>query len=226
MGIGWSNTEESIVTFIVPPMENEVITHIEKQLAINFHEEISEEISEEIIVIKNRKGECFIPEIIFTSDRKGIIVRLKSQEYKIGKIYNIFLKTMMGYILYRSFIFIVDNMEKAYIIGSDDYESFNMLLEGSKEFKVRPIGLKNVDYKGILNDKYFKAILEKNIYLEKDEEDIDIKGRLLRYIWIDIPNDAEDIEEIKDKMLNAKIILNRYADIDENIRYSRLMKCV
>ena len=224
-----SRVMESIVTFIVPPIENEIIDHIEKQLVINFHEEILGEIDKEIIIIKDNMGEALFPDVRLTNDRRGIIVKLKSHEYNIGKVYNIFFKTIMGYILYRSFIFLVDNMEKAYIIGSDDYESFNMLLEGSKEFKVRPIGLKSVDYKGILSDKYFKSIFEKNIYLEKDDADIDIQGRLLRYIWIDVPLDAEDIEEIQDKMLNAKLILSSYANLDDNyesIRYGDILKCV
>ena len=220
---------ESVVTFIVPPIESEIITHVEKQLVINFYKEISDEIDKEIVIIKDDRGKYLLPDVRLTNDRKGIIVRLKSREYNIGKVYNIFLKTIMGYVLYRSFIFLVDNMEKAYIIGSDDYESFNILLEGSKEFKVRPIGLKDVDYKSILSSQYFKRVFEKNIYLEKDYDDIDIQGRLLRYIWIDMPFDTDDIKEVKDKLLNAKLILNNYANVDESyesIRYSEVLKYV
>lgn len=49
------------------------------------------------------------------------------------------------------------------------------------------------------------------LYLQKDASETDKYGRLLRYVWIDIPYDDEDLEEISEKMLNAILIREKMA---------------
>lgn len=44
------------------------------------------------------------------------------------------------------------------------------------------------------------------VYLEKDISETDRYDRLLRYVWLEIPGDKEDIEEISTKMLNAILL--------------------
>ena len=46
------------------------------------------------------------------------------------------------------------------------------------------------------------------LYLQKDVSETDKYGRTLRYVWVEIPNNCDDINEIKDKMLNG-ILLDR-----------------
>lgn len=48
------------------------------------------------------------------------------------------------------------------------------------------------------------------VYLEKDVNDTDKYGRLLRYVWIVEPNEFDE-NEIRERMLNAIILLEGYA---------------
>lgn len=48
------------------------------------------------------------------------------------------------------------------------------------------------------------------VYLEKDVNDTDKYGRLLRYVWIIEPKEFDE-EEIRGRMLNAIILLEGYA---------------
>lgn len=48
----------------------------------------------------------------------------------------------------------------------------------------------------------------KTVYLQKDVSDTDKYDRLLRYVWLEKPNDENDINEISTKMLNA-ILVNK-----------------
>lgn len=44
------------------------------------------------------------------------------------------------------------------------------------------------------------------VYLQKDVSDTDRYGRLLRYVWLEVPDDDNDIEEISAKMLNGILV--------------------
>ena len=50
------------------------------------------------------------------------------------------------------------------------------------------------------------------VYLQKDQTETDKYGRLLRYVWIELPDDALDEDEVKTKMANAIIIEAGYAE--------------
>lgn len=56
--------------------------------------------------------------------------------------------------------------------------------------------------------KYVKKLLKDidTVYLQSDTSDTDKYGRLLRYVWLDIPEDAYDMDEVKEKMLNAILV--------------------
>lgn len=85
--------------------------------------------------------------------------------------------------------------------------------------KVRLIGVNSpestakIERYGKEASNYTKSNLTgKTVYLEKDVSETDQYGRLLRYIWIDIPNEIND-SEIKTKMFNAMLVENGYAQV-------------
>lgn len=45
-----------------------------------------------------------------------------------------------------------------------------------------------------------------DVYLQKDVSETDKYGRLLRYVWLSVPEDEFDINEISTKMLNAMLL--------------------
>lgn len=51
------------------------------------------------------------------------------------------------------------------------------------------------------------------LYLQKDVSDTDKYDRLLRYVWLEKPNDESDINEISTKMLNAILVDKGIAEI-------------
>ncbi|MBP1745195.1 MAG: nucH [Firmicutes bacterium] len=50
----------------------------------------------------------------------------------------------------------------------------------------------------------------KTVYLEKDVSETDKYGRLLRYVWLSLPNEISD-SEIRSKMINAILVQEGYA---------------
>lgn len=51
------------------------------------------------------------------------------------------------------------------------------------------------------------------VYLQKDVSDEDRYGRLLRYVWLEVPTDEFDIGEIATEMLNGVLITEGYAEV-------------
>ena len=51
------------------------------------------------------------------------------------------------------------------------------------------------------------------VYLQKDTSDTDRYGRLLRYVWLEVPDNDYDLEEISTKMLNGILIRDGYANV-------------
>ncbi|MBX9973682.1 thermonuclease family protein [Cytobacillus firmus] len=67
----------------------------------------------------------------------------------------------------------------------------------------------------------------KKIWMQKDVSDTDRYGRLLRIIWVDIPTDDMDENEIREKMFNAHLILNGYAEpstYNPDVKYSEYFR--
>lgn len=57
-----------------------------------------------------------------------------------------------------------------------------------------------------------KKLLGKTVYLQMDVSDSDKYGRLLRYIWLEKPNEINE-DEIKNKMFNAIQVAEGYAKV-------------
>lgn len=63
--------------------------------------------------------------------------------------------------------------------------------------------------------EYIKNILKdvEYVYLQKDVSETDPYGRLLRYVWLDIPNDEYDLTEIANEMVNGILVKNHVAEV-------------
>lgn len=116
------------------------------------------------------------------------------------------------------------NFLKAFVTDVVDGDTAWVEVEGERK-KVRFIGV-NTPESGEPNYKeateFTKAgILNQWIYLEKDISDTDIYGRLLRYIWLDIPRSNTD-DERREKLFNSKLIEAGFAEVvvyEPDIKY-------
>ncbi len=93
----------------------------------------------------------------------------------------------------------------------------------NKTFTVRFIGLDAPESvhpdktrntpQGILAASFVKQALPpgKIVYLSKDVSQTDQYGRLLRYVWLNQPNEINSDQEIRSSMFNAILILEGYA---------------
>lgn len=105
------------------------------------------------------------------------------------------------------------------------------LSDGSK---VRLIGVntpestnKTEEYGKEASDYTTTALKGKTVYLQKDVSETDRYGRLLRLVWLDIPTNVNDENEIRGKMFNAKLVLDGYAEpstYDPDVTYSEYFK--
>ncbi|MBN8199944.1 MULTISPECIES: thermonuclease family protein [Bacillaceae] len=103
-------------------------------------------------------------------------------------------------------------------------------IETSDGRKVRLIGVNTpesttrVEEYGIEASQFTASELTgKKIWMQKDVSDTDRYGRLLRIIWVDIPTDDMDENEIREKMFNAHLVLNGYAEpstYNPDVKYS------
>lgn len=57
-----------------------------------------------------------------------------------------------------------------------------------------------------------EKLTDKTIYLEKDVNETDKYGRLLRYVWLEIPTEINE-SQIKEKMFNAILVTEGYAQV-------------
>ncbi len=121
------------------------------------------------------------------------------------------------------------NLDKAEVVRVVDGDTVVVKIDGS-DFKLRLIGVdtpesvaskeyldrtgKENTESGKTASEYTKSLLPEGtiVYLEKDVSDTDRYGRLLRYVWLEIPEDTNDSEEISGKMLNAILVKNGYAE--------------
>ena len=63
----------------------------------------------------------------------------------------------------------------------------------------------------------------KTVWLQKDVSETDRYNRSLRFIWLEIPKDDMNEEEIRTKMFNADLVLNGYAEpstYNPDVKYS------
>jgi len=71
-------------------------------------------------------------------------------------------------------------------------------------------GIENTE-EGSIASEYTKSLLVEGqtLYLQKDTSDTDKYGRLLRYVWLDIPNNSDEATNL---MLNAILVRDGYAE--------------
>lgn len=107
---------------------------------------------------------------------------------------------------------------KAFVNRIVDGDTIEVTIE-EKKYKVRFIGINCPEYTTKIEEYGKEAteyttsmLLNKTVYLEKDVNETDKYGRLLRYIWLEIPNGINN-EEISRKMFNAKLLLDGYAQV-------------
>jgi len=96
----------------------------------------------------------------------------------------------------------------------------------NEEYTVRLIGIntpesvapdsyrfKNSE-EGVLASDYTKDLLKnvETVYLQKDTSETDRYDRLLRYVWVEIPEDKHNINEIATKMVNGLLLLDHVAE--------------
>ena len=103
----------------------------------------------------------------------------------------------------------------AYVTRVIDGDTIEVKIDG-EEFKVRLIGI-NCPEKGesqyeVVRQKVENQILNTTVYLEKDVSNTDKYDRLLRYVWIEEPDNYSN-DEVKEKMLNAHLLIYDHTDV-------------
>lgn len=112
-----------------------------------------------------------------------------------------------------------------------DGDTIYARLSGGAEEKVRFIGVdtpetkhpsKPVEPYGPEAEAYTRAQLNgKTVWLELDVQERDQYGRILAYVWLSPPSEITD-REIRDKMFNARLLLDGYAQLatyPPNVKY-------
>ncbi|WP_237565119.1 thermonuclease family protein [Parageobacillus thermoglucosidasius] len=107
------------------------------------------------------------------------------------------------------------NLEAATVARVVDGDTFE-LTDGRK---VRLIGV-NTPESTTRHEQYGKEasnytsskLAGKTVWLQKDVSETDRYGRLLRIVWLQVPNDDMSEKEIRSKMFNADLVLNGYAE--------------
>jgi len=114
-----------------------------------------------------------------------------------------------------------------------DGDTFWVTWKGGSD-KVRLIGINAPEIDQFATGKtdgdystdYLSSLIKVDqvVYMQTDVSDSDQYNRLLRYVWLEKPNDKNKDDEIRSKMLNALILLNGYADAVEytpDVKYSK-----
>lgn len=127
-----------------------------------------------------------------------------------------------------------NNFIKAYVSRVVDGDTIEVTID-SKKYKVRLIGVdcpeytSKVEYYGKEATEYTSVMLSnKYVFLEKDISETDKYGRLLRYVWLEIPT-LISIDEIKSKMFNALLLDDGYASTatyPPDVKYSKDFKSI
>ena len=100
---------------------------------------------------------------------------------------------------------IIEQFTKAYVSRIIDGDTIEVTID-SKKYKVRFIGIdcpeytSKIEYYGKESTEYTSSILSNTyVFLEKDVSETDQYGRLLRYVWLEVPI-SNSINEIKTKI--------------------------
>ena len=123
------------------------------------------------------------------------------------------------------------------IVVDIDGESYKVRLIGvntpesvaDKEYLERT-GKENTE-EGKTASEYTKSILEDvdTVFLQMDVSDTDRYDRLLRYVWLEMPDDPNNTYEIETKMLNAMLIKGDMAEVEiykPDEKYAEVFKSI
>ena len=108
--------------------------------------------------------------------------------------------------------FIISDGRRVRLIGVNTPEFFPKLERNGKEAK---------NYTTI-------KLLGKSIWMQRDVSDVDCYSRLLRIIWTQKPENDRDEQEIREKMFNAQLILDGFAEVATffpDVKYSDYFHC-
>lgn len=124
--------------------------------------------------------------------------------------------------------------ESGEVVRVVDGDTIIVEIDG-EDFRVRLIGVDTPESVGKYEshpEKYGKEASDftkktlegQHVFLEKDVSDTDQYDRILRYVWLDMPN-ANDVEVVESQMFNAILLIQGYANsmiIDPDDKYSEL----
>lgn len=115
------------------------------------------------------------------------------------------------------------NLQEAVVTRVVDGDTLVANIDGADE-KIRLIGVdapesvhpdasRNTE-EGKEASEHAKSVLPAgtHVWLESDTTDADKYGRLLRYVWLEQPDNPNDADEVKSKMLNAELVAEGWAD--------------
>ena len=118
------------------------------------------------------------------------------------------------------------------VIKVIDGYTVEVAFNATQREKIRLIGVEIPKFENPKNDAayYEKEVMEytntrltdKKVWLQIGEQIRDNNQLLLGYIWSEKPNDGGDEQEIREKMFNAKLLLDGYSQvmvIDSNEKY-------
>lgn len=126
------------------------------------------------------------------------------------------------------------DVTRAVVIRHTDGDTAHFRLDGGAEEKVRFIGIDTPEV-GERAEPYGREAaaytadaipLGATVWLETDAERRDRYGRLLAYVWLERPRTG-DAAEVRDAMLNARIVLDGYANAytyPPNVKYTDVLK--
>lgn len=131
-----------------------------------------------------------------------------------------------------------NHYQKAEVVRVVDGDTLVVEIDG-EQVKVRLIGVDceestkederlNTE-KGRAEAAYAASLLSRGtvVYLQKDQSETDVYGRLLRYVWLELPENPWDVKEVGQKMLNGILIEKMHTRVMEyppDVRYSELFR--
>ena len=130
-------------------------------------------------------------------------------EVAIGNGYELQTATLVRVVDGDTIVVEIDGEEtKVRLIGINTPESV-----ASAEY-LEKTGKENTEEGAQASDWVKEFLMDyPTLYLQKDTSETDKYGRLLRYVWVSIPTDTNDITEIQSKMLNGILLENGLAEV-------------
>lgn len=130
-------------------------------------------------------------------------------------------------VVQASFVKVVDGDSALFRIGDGTVEKVRMIGIDAPE-----MGDANERF-AVESRQFAHRLLsaQPTVYLERGMKERDRFGQLLAYVWLSKPSERPSADEVRDKMLNAKMVLGGYAReypskpgvTYANVKYSRLL---